>query len=188
MNRNVVLVGGVLLLFLSAMLGLVVLPMYLTQEETKPEQFYVSAEIKRGHEIYISNGCIYCHSQQVRPKGFGSDFERGWGRASQPEDYKNLTPHVLGTMRTGPDLANIGDRQPSADWHYIHLYNPRSVSPGSVMPSYPWMFEVVDENARQEEGIPLPPDYQIPGKKVIPTEDAEALVAYLLSLKQEPLN
>lgn len=188
MQRNFVLVAGALLIFLSAMVGLVIIPMYMTQKATKPAEMQVSREVVEGHEVYISNGCIYCHSQQVRPDGFGADIERGWGqRGSQPQDYNNLTPHVLGTMRTGPDLADIGQRQPSEDWHYIHLFNPRAVVPGSIMPRYPWLFEVVDKDAGQKEGISLPPDYQIPGKKVIPTEKGEALVEYLLSLKQEEL-
>jgi len=183
-----IFLSGALLIWLSAMIGLVTLPKYLVQssEQATTDSLYVPPEIKKGHAIYVEEGCVYCHSQQVRPEGFGADAERGWGIASRAVDYKGLTPHVLGTMRTGPDLSNIGKRQPSRDWHYIHLYNPRAVVPQSIMPPYPWLFEVVDEDRRPgTPGLNLSPDYKIPGKKVIPTEEAEHLVDYLLSLKQE---
>ena len=188
MKRNMLLIGGVLVIWLSAMIGLVTLPKYLVTEaeQTNTDSLYVPVEIKSGHAIYIREGCIYCHSQQVRPEGFGSDNERGWGTASLPADYEGLTPHVLGTMRTGPDLSNIGKRQPSRQWHYIHLYNPRAVVSKSIMPPFPWLFEVVDKDARpNDRKINLPPTYRIEGKKVLPTEEAVELVDYLLSLKQE---
>jgi cytochrome c oxidase cbb3-type subunit 2 len=187
MNKNLILVLGAFALFLSSMTGLVVIPQQLANKsEAVKQDVRVPYDIQQGHKIYIREGCIYCHSQQVRPEGFGADQARGWGKASIPADYDNLTPHVLGTMRTGPDLANIGKRQPSRDWHYIHLYDPQTVSPGSVMPPFPWLFKVVDEDARpNQKGLALPPEYRIPGKKVVPTEEAEQLVDYLLSLDQE---
>lgn len=185
MNRNVLFVIGAFFLILFSMTGLIIVPQRLSLEAEKDE-IYVPLEVKEGHKVYVAEGCVYCHSQQVRPDGFGSDIDRGWGKPSIPEDYKNLTPHVLGTMRTGPDLAAIGVRQPSWDWQMIHLYNPRAVSPGSIMPAYTWLFEIVDQDARpNQKGLALPGEYAIPGKKVIPTKKAEDLVAYLLSLKQE---
>lgn len=184
MGNNLVLIFGAVALFISSMVGLVYVPQILADKELVTEQ-YVPSNIKKGHKIYVREGCVYCHTQQVRPKGFGADFERGWGVASLPEDYKGLTPHVLGTMRTGPDLANIGKRQPSRDWHYTHLFAPESVSPGSIMPPFPWLFEVVDENRiTNRKEVNLPGDFSIQGKKVIPTEEAEYLVDYLLSLNQ----
>jgi cytochrome c oxidase cbb3-type subunit 2 len=81
---------------------------------------YTSAEL-RGREVYIANGCVYCHSQQPRAKAFAPDFSRGWGRATVAGDYAYDQPHLLGTMRTGPDLMNIGVRQPSEQWHLGHL-------------------------------------------------------------------
>ena len=102
---------------------------------------YSSAEL-RGREVYIANGCVYCHTQQPRAQGFGPDLARGWGgpplQATMPYDK----PHLLGTMRTGPDLMNIGVRQPSEQWHLGHLYQPRAYVPGSIMPSFPYLFEV----------------------------------------------
>lgn len=185
MNKNLILVLGAFALFLSSMIGLVYIPQELANKEVE-QDVRVAYDISQGHKIYIREGCIYCHSQQVRPEGFGADQDRGWGKASIPNDYNDLTPHVLGTMRTGPDLANIGQRQPSRDWHYSHLYNPQTVSKGSIMPPFVWLFNIVDEDARpNQQGLSLPSEYKVPGKKVLPTEEAEQLVDYLLSLDQK---
>ncbi len=186
MVRNWILLFGIIAVFAIAMVGLTILPKLVVDPRVEAVDYGNTFEIVQGHAIYVREGCIYCHSMQVRPEGFGADFERGWGRASEAEDYRNLTPHLLGTMRTGPDLSNIGSRQPSVDWHMIHLYQPRAVSEGSIMPPYPWLFEVVNETARpNREGLSLPEEYRIPGKKVIPTDEARYLVAFLLSLNQQ---
>ncbi|MBN8773100.1 MAG: cbb3-type cytochrome c oxidase subunit II, partial [Thiobacillus sp.] len=95
---------------------------------------------RRGLQVYIAEGCIACHTQQVRPL----KMDAVWGRPSAPGDYAHLkpldiwqpyAPAVLGSERTGPDLTSIGTRQPSETWQYLHLYNPRAVSPDSVMPA-----------------------------------------------------
>jgi cytochrome c oxidase cbb3-type subunit 2 len=138
----------------------------------------------RGREVYIANGCIYCHSQQPRDAAFAPDAKRGWGRVSVPGDYYYDHPHLLGTMRTGPDLLNIGVRQPSADWHLGHLFQPRAYVPGSIMPSYPYLFEVKDAPDPGEKPITLPEGYKPPGKVVVPTPAALDLVAYLQSLNR----
>jgi cytochrome c oxidase cbb3-type subunit 2 len=86
-------------------------------------------------------------------------------------------------MRTGPDLLNIGARQPSKDWHLGHLYQPRAYTPGSIMPSYPFLFEARMGAAQAGETIvSLPPSFSKPGEVVIAKPEALALVAYLLSL------
>jgi cytochrome c oxidase cbb3-type subunit 2 len=142
----------------------------------------------RGRAIYIREGCIYCHSQQTRPLGFGADQKRGWGRPSVPGDYVYDRPHLLGTMRTGPDLFNIAARQPSKDWHLIHLYNPRATSPGSIMPPFPWLFKEDDVFSKEvyaakgEYVVPVPSEFVPEGKVIIATREALDLVAYLLSL------
>ena len=113
-----------------------------------------------GEQVYARNGCIYCHSQQVRPEGFGADFERGWGpRRTVARDYLYNRRVMLGTMRTGPDLANIGARQPSKSWHHLHLYNPQITSPGSIMPPFAFLYEerpIVGEPS--VDALDLPPD------------------------------
>src|SRR5882724_190711 len=96
---------------------------------------------RQGEQVYRANGCFYCHSQQVRPKGFGADYERQWGARqssvqSVDQDYLYDLPAMLGNQRVGPDLANIGARQTSAALLLSHLYNPRATMPGSVMPPY----------------------------------------------------
>lgn len=149
----------------------------------------ISGLAEQGRRVYISEGCMYCHSQQVRPQGFGADFERGWGqRQSVSRDYVLQDRVLLGTMRTGPDLANVGDRPLSAEWHHQHLFNPQITSPGSIMPPYAYLYEV-----RKIDGDPSPNAIRIPsdspyspgeGYEVVPTAKATALVEYLLSLSQ----
>ena len=147
---------------------------------------------RQGEQIYRANGCFYCHSQQVRPKGFGSDVERGWGaRAgkvqSVDQDYLYDKPAMLGTQRVGPDLANIGARQTNEMALLQHLYNPQSVMPKSVMPPYRFLFEQRKLKIGEKpsvEALPAvagePTNYQ-----VLPTADAHALTAYLLSLHSD---
>ena len=148
----------------------------------------MSGVAKQGKQIYMSLGCMYCHSQQVRPEGFGSDFERGWGpRQSVPRDYILQDRVLLGTMRTGPDLAHVGGRPLTRDWHLQHLYDPQITSAGSIMPPYPFLFEVReigDEPHPRAIDVPASSRYAPPeGYEVIPTDRAEALVTYLLSLR-----
>jgi len=158
----------------------------MEDEDLFPQQIVGLA--KHGKEVYIDLGCMYCHSQQVRRPGFGADTERGWGnRQSVPRDYILQDRVVLGTMRTGPDLKNIGDRIPSTDWHHQHFYNPQITSPGSVMPPYAFLYRVQpveDESHPNAVSIPESSPYHPgPGLEVIPTRRAEALVAYMLSLR-----
>jgi len=110
-----------------------------------------------------------------------------FGRPSAPGDFAYQTPELLGSERTGPDLTNIGMRQSSEVWQYIHLYNPRAVVPESVMPAFDWMFQVVDKAPAGVTAIALPRAFAPPDGVVIPTPDAQALLAYLLSLKQPAL-
>ena len=75
-----------------------------------------SGMAERGRQVYAANGCVYCHTQQVRADYAGSDIERKWGeRRSAPRDYIFDRPALIGKMRTGPDLANIGKRAPVED-------------------------------------------------------------------------
>ncbi|MBK9989779.1 MAG: cbb3-type cytochrome c oxidase subunit II [Verrucomicrobia bacterium] len=140
----------------------------------------------QGKLVYQDLGCIYCHSQQVRRPGFGADDKRGWGdRQSVARDYIREGRVLLGTMRTGPDLRNIGARQASRDWHMLHLYDPQITSKGSIMAPFPFLFEthkIVGQPS--PKAIKLPAPYTaVPGYEVVPTPRAEALVAYLQSLK-----
>lgn len=143
---------------------------------------------QQGKQDYIGLGCMYCHSQQVRRKGFGADYDRGWGaRASVPRDYILQDRVLLGTMRTGPDLMAVGDRPLTRDWHLLHLYNPQITSPGSTMPPFAFLFETREIGDQPSpKALQFPPNSELspePGYEVIPTRRAEALVEYLLSLK-----
>lgn len=164
-------------------LGIETEPTTLADGSAYPEALGESA--KRGREAYRDLGCMYCHSQQVRPSGFGADQERGWGRrGSLPIDYVGQSPPLLGTMRTGPDLADIGSRQPSDTWHLVHLYDPQLTSAGSNMPPFRFLFDHVPEPA--EGALTLPEGATPAGVAVVPTERALDLVAYLKALKQAP--
>lgn len=195
MNRMPLLLTGIFLTFLSAWLGLVAMPYIhlghfkpqvddVTREETPPP---FSGEALQGANVYAANGCIYCHSQQVRPLEAGADLERGWGaRRTVARDYMRDKVAFFGTSRTGPDLSNIGARQPSAEWHYQHLYQPQVVSNGSIMPPFKFLFEkrrIVDQPSTDAVKV-LPPDAPEAGWEIVPTRDAKLLVAYLLSLKR----
>ncbi|MER3447667.1 MAG: cytochrome-c oxidase [Candidatus Dadabacteria bacterium] len=181
---------GVLATLFIAWVGLVVVPgIQISEIKPSPELKPYTEQQLRGRAIYIREGCIYCHSQQTRPAGFGADQLRNWGRPSVPGDYVYDKPHLLGTSRTGPDLFNIAARQPSEDWHLIHLYNPRAVSPGSIMPPFPWLFKEEDAvsskyiyAASGERVVPVPKGFAPEGKVIIATQGALDLVAYLLSL------
>ena len=86
------------------------------EEGADPYPAPKSGLAERGRQVYVANGCVYCHSQQVRPDYAGADIERGWGdRRSAPRDYLFERPALLGKMRMGPDLANIGRRAPADD-------------------------------------------------------------------------
>lgn len=187
MENEIKLVSGAMVALAVATAALVVMP-YMEVRDIKPPpglKPYTSAEL-RGRAVYIANGCVYCHSQQPRDRNFGPDAERGWGRASVPGDYFYDKPHLLGSMRTGPDLFNIGARQPSKDWQLGHLYQPRAYVPDSIMPSYPFLFTVKDAKEAEKEGeqaLLLPPAYgPNVGQVVVPTPEALDLVRYLLAL------
>jgi len=183
MTRVLGIIAGTALILLYATLLLVVMPtIQLRTGENPPEALepYTESEA-RGREHYISLGCIYCHSQQPRDPSQAPDMARGWGRPSVPSDYSYDNPHLLGTMRTGPDLFNIGARQPSVDWQLTHLYQPRAVSPGSIMPAYPFLFRETDYLGDQIE-VKLPAQFQGSERYVVPRQEALDLVDYLLAL------
>jgi cytochrome c oxidase cbb3-type subunit 2 len=183
MNRTLTLVIGALIMLAMATLVLVALPYRELQAEVPPAQLkpYTLAEL-RGRATYVSMGCVYCHSQQPRAAALGPDGVRGWGRPPIPADYVYDYPQLLGVSRTGPDLFNIGARQPSADWNLAHLYQPRSVTPGSVMPAYPFLFKVVAQPGPNDKVVSLPPQFAPAGGRVVATQEALDLVAYLTSL------
>ncbi len=183
MENEVKLAAGAMVSLAVATAALVVLPYMEVRDITPPEGLkpYTSAQ-QRGRDVYIANGCVYCHTQQPRDRNLGPDHERGWGRASVPGDYVYDKPHLLGSMRTGPDLFNIGARQPSKDWHLGHLYQPRAYVPGSIMPSYPYLFETKAAAEPGDEVVKLPPGHGPAQGVVVARPEALDLVKYLQGL------
>jgi len=195
MNKAIYIFLGAFLTFLSAWIGLVFLPneqlkgMQAQRDETTGQLQPVppAGDVLAGRRVYQSEGCMYCHTQQVRGGRFNADLERGWGaRRSHPKDYIFDDPQFLGTMRTGPDLANIGVRQPSAQWHHLHLYNPQVTSPGSIMPPYRYLYTKQRiEGQPSLDALPLTGQWAPEsGYEVVPSAKARALVVYLKSLDQ----
>jgi cytochrome c oxidase cbb3-type subunit 2 len=147
-------------------------------------------DARQGEQVYRANGCFYCHSQQVRPKGFGADEKLGCnGRSgmeqSVAEDYLYDQPTMLGSQRVGPDLTNIGLRQTNEVELLKHLYNPRFSMPKSVMPPYRYLFETRKLKAGEKlsegaftNGVPA-------GYVALPKDEARELAAYLISLHSE---
>ncbi len=88
-----------------------------------------------GRDLYIREGCNNCHSQMVRP--FRDEIER-YGPFSTAAETAYETPFLWGSKRTGPDLARLGGKYPHL-WHVRHMEDPRSTSPNSIMPRYPWL-------------------------------------------------
>jgi cytochrome c oxidase cbb3-type subunit 2 len=177
------MLGAVAIVMLS-IIALVVLPYVVTADQVPPPSVkpYSAAQLE-GRAVYIANGCVYCHSQQPRDPSLGPDGQRGWGRPSVPADYHYDRPHLLGTMRTGPDLFNIAVRQPSRDWHLGHLYQPRAYAPGSTMPAFPFLFEERRGAAQPGEVVvTLPPGFAPATVRIVATPQALRLVDYLLGL------
>jgi cytochrome c oxidase cbb3-type subunit 2 len=200
MNRGMILFIGCMITFTSSWLGLIVIPqLFLGREEPAVVEEITKAVYPRplsgieeqGRDIYKANGCIYCHSQYVRSEKLGnnSDIRRGWGgnhnRRSVSRDYLFDRPIMLGTMRTGPDLANVGTRW-SDDWQHKHLYDPRMMVPGSIMPPFAFLYETRKITGQpSRDALQLSGDWRPEeGYEIVPTGEAKALVAYLKSLNQ----
>jgi cytochrome c oxidase cbb3-type subunit 2 len=183
-NKLVLIAGGSTLVYLGLALLMGVFPgIALSLTPPGPGVKPLTPIEAEGRDIYVANGCSYCHTQQVRPLAQDKVF----GRPSAPGDFAYQTPELLGSERTGPDLSNVGARQASDVWQYIHLYNPRAVVPQSIMPSFSWMFDVVDKAPAGVSSVPVPKAFAPAHGVVVPGHQAQALVAYLLSLKQPPL-
>ncbi|GAB3663009.1 cytochrome-c oxidase, cbb3-type subunit I [Echinicola sediminis] len=166
---------------------------------------YTPLELQ-GRDLYISHGCVGCHSQMIRP--FRSETER-YGEYSKAGEFVYDRPFLWGSKRTGPDLHRVGKKYPDS-WHYHHMMDPRTMSPGSTMPSYPWMATNLMDHADlpdkiktlQKLGVPYPEGYadkdamqdlsrqaneivsglQEAGVEVMPDAEIVALISYLQRL------
>ncbi len=156
------------LAFVAVIIGglIEVIPMFLIKDNVptitsvKP---YTPLEMM-GRDIYIREGCVGCHSQMIRP--FRSETER-YGEYSKAGEFVYDHPFLWGSKRTGPDLARTGGKYPDA-WHYNHMDDPRSTSPGSIMPRYSWLLsQKIETNAvapriaaLRKAGVPYPAGYE----------------------------
>ncbi len=145
----------------------------------------------RGREVYQDLGCAACHTQQTRRPGYGVDDKQGWGtRQSVAREYIYDAHVLIGSQRVGPDLRYVGVRkegQEGRTWHLRHLYDAQLTSPGSIMPSYRFLFEtrrIIGQRSPVAIQDLLPETMQPrAGYEIVPTDRAEALVSYLMSLK-----
>jgi cytochrome c oxidase cbb3-type subunit 2 len=175
-------------------------------KQTAPNPDYPAARpglAQAGLQVYRSLGCAECHTQQVRPER--ADLDRGWGkRRTVAQDFLTDTPVLVGALRAGPDLANLGLRAPekfATPWKYqtasnhveeleqrlyLQLYNPRQFGAASLMPAHRFLFE---ERPLKPGEIPGTRDLTLEpaGEKrqVVPKPAARALVAYLMSLRAD---
>lgn len=125
----VILIGGVVEIIPTMLISENV----PTISSVKP---YTPLELE-GRDIYIREGCNNCHSQMVRP--FRDEVSR-YGEYSKAGEFVYDHPFLWGSKRTGPDLHRVGNKYPDS-WHFHHMLDPRTMSPGSLMPPYPWLFE-----------------------------------------------
>lgn len=167
-------------------------------------QPYTPLELQ-GRDLYISHGCVGCHSQMIRP--FRSETER-YGEYSKAGEYVYDRPFLWGSKRSGPDLHRLGGKYPDS-WHYHHMVDPTSMSPGSLMPAYDWMStSIMDHSSVPDKistlrslGVPYPEGYEdqaqvdlqaqadgivknlkSAGIEVVPDSEIVALIAYLQRL------
>jgi cytochrome c oxidase cbb3-type subunit I/II len=170
----VILVGGIV----------EIIPTYVVRSNVptiaavKP---YTPLELE-GRDLYIREGCNTCHSQMVRP--FRSETER-YGEYSKAGEFVYDHPFLWGSKRTGPDLHRVGGKFPNL-WHYLHMNDPVTMSPGSIMPPFPWLLENdLDLSAlegkilaQQRLGVPYPKGYEKRALEDLRTQ-AEAIAADL---------
>lgn len=170
--------------------GLVqIIPLFFQYSTTQPDHGIVPYPALQlaGRDIYIREGCVGCHSQQIRT--LRSEVER-YGPASTAGESVYDHPFLWGSKRTGPDLSRVGKRY-SDDWQRVHLRNPRDVVPESVMPNYPWLQTTALDASQIETklralrmlGVPYS-DQDIAGARqaLAGKTEEDALVAYLQGL------
>lgn len=187
-------------------------PAQATQQVERLPAILVASVDKATADAAVTNLSVGGAKAVANLVALGPDIARGWGSGrSVAADYLFEQPALLGSQRVGPDLANVGLRMPGRAWHFLHLYDPRAVVPGSVMPPYRFLFEARKVGAKPSpealrlsgptpkfdaggtrtnwttpESIQLTAAAAPPsGFEIVPTDDAQALVAYLLSLRTD---
>ena len=183
-----------ILLVVSVGLLIEVVPLFGSKSVTEPApglKPYNALELA-GRDLYIREGCYNCHSQMIRP--FRAETER-YGHYSVGGESVYDHPFQWGSKRTGPDLARVGGRY-SDSWHELHMDDPRSVVPESIMPAFPWLKRNkvdVEKTVRhmktlQVVGVPYTDEDFAAAKELMTNEDGtpktelDAMIAYLQSL------
>jgi len=160
------------------------IPAFLVEKiaPTRPEtRVYTPLELA-GRDVYVREGCVNCHSQMIRPF---ADEKIRYGEPGTAGEYAYDHPFLWGSKRTGPDLHRIGGKYPDA-WHYNHFLNPDEISPGSIMPSYPWLLNrKIDPKAvykrlvaMRKLGVPYSENYVVQSDRIL-FEQAEAIAQNL---------
>lgn len=139
MTPQMIVIGGALA-FLSVLLFVVVLPTSTFGAGPSDNWLPLSDEALAGRSVFLSNGCVYCHSGFSRPQDVFQARLYLYPRASEPGDFysSSESPNILGSQRTGPDLSQEGGNHPQ-DWHEAHYANPRFVMPLSIMPQFSFL-------------------------------------------------
>lgn len=175
-------------------------PIVYDKDRDGVEGIYPPAPVNgQGQLVYIREGCNQCHTQMIRPVQLGLDgWYKGWGqdqeakpaaavRPTEMRDYLSEKYALLGIQRVGQDLANYGWRAPDANALHVHLYAPLAVHDWSTMPAYKHLYKLQKiQGPVSEQALKLPKKFAPPaGYEVVPTEEANRLVEYLLSLKKD---
>jgi cytochrome c oxidase cbb3-type subunit 2 len=193
LNDHRILFGSALGLFIFLTFYIAIIPAMENQKINEPlprQAKILNKDEKAGKMVYIENGCVACHTQQVRNVEMDNVFGK---RPSIPADFAinkrtdfwRNTANLMGTQRAGPDLTSVGERQPSAEWHLIHLFQPRAAVEASIMPSYDFLFIERDYLQPGDMEVKVPEKFlKNKRKKIVATPKALQLVAYLKSLKQ----
>lgn len=231
---------GIFVLTVLGWAGMILVPFYqLGQLEPHMDEdsglsfpLVPTGEVIAGEKVYLAQGCVYCHSQQVRATHQGADLHRGWGnRRSVARDYIFKASATMGDMRLGPDLSNVGsdqriiktfklyedERFADKEWQwetqeqrinnsvelraeysdeewaaivkdyekylFNHLYDPRGLHKWSLMPSFRGLFKEIPAVGQPSAQAVNSKDIK-EGYQAVPGPEAEALVAYLMSLDQ----
>jgi cytochrome c oxidase cbb3-type subunit 2 len=198
-NRDLSLAARLLGIVAVSWFGAVLVPSWqlgglnmTTLEDTgQSYPLALPGEAQHGQAVFRAHGCYYCHTQQVRQDEPGAGSDRQWGkRRTVARDYLRAQPVMLGNLRLGPDLTNLGARETNAHRLLLRLYRPQALSPLSFMPSYRFLFDK-DSSPAASAGVaadsgPLVSNWWA-AAGVQPKPEALALVAYLQSLQAEAL-
>lgn len=186
-NIGLMIVCSILIVLFAGLVQIV--PLFFQHSLTEPTDGVEPYDPLRlmGRDLYIREGCVGCHSQQIRM--LRAEVQR-YGSYSLAGESVFDRPFLWGSKRTGPDLARVGERY-SDEWHRIHLRNPRAVVPESNMPGYPWLSktalkdtDIKDRmNALRFLGVPYTDkQIEIAPRALTGKTEEDAMIAYLQGL------